>query len=660
VQPFPRIDRFKEHSIELPVATLKIDLKKEQELRKALALALEIGKGNIQVLGKKNQSFSTKRSCPSCGRAFAELDPRLFSYNSRHGWCTTCVGTGLELKDVEWDEERSRTGTEDHVLDSWIEWLEVDQPCPACHGNRLNPEALAVKWDGKSIAAYGGVAISDLSVLLKKMPLKGREAEIARDLLAELRSLLSFLEQVGLGYLTLDRSAPTLSGGEAQRIRLAAQLGSNLRGVCYILDEPTIGLHHRDNQILLNVLEQLEAKGNTLVVVEHDEDTIRRAHHVIDLGPGAGRLGGRVIGAGTAQDLEKLPDSLTGQFLRNPLRHPVQPRRVVNSKTHSIEIQKARLHNLQNANARFTLERLTVVTGVSGSGKSTLARDVLFSSLKEKKPIGCKSVTGAKSIERVLEVDQTPVGKTPRSCPATYVGFWDSIRRIFADTSEARMRGWSASRFSFNTKGGRCESCDGQGVKKIEMSFLPDVKVACEACGGRRFNPETLAVRWREKTIGDVLALSVDEAVEFFAAHPSIHRALRLLQDVGLGYLTLGQQSPTLSGGEAQRLKLVTELSKASTIKTLYILDEPTVGLHMADVEKLLRVLHRLVDAGNTVVVIEHNLDVLAEADWIIDLGPEGGAQGGRIVFQQSPDLSSRGDSHTARALAEFLHTRSV
>jgi excinuclease ABC subunit A len=358
----------------------------------------------------------------------------------------------------------------------------------------------------------------------------------------------------------------------------------------------------------------------------------------------------------------KLPDSLTGKFLRFPLMHPLQPRRAVTSTSADLRIQKARLHNLRGVDARIPLDRLVVVTGVSGSGKSTLARDVLFSSLEEGKPVGCKAVAGARQVDRVLEVDQTPIGKTPRSCPATYVGFWDAIRRSFADTSEARMRGWSASRFSFNTKGGRCESCEGQGIQKIEMSFLPDVKVACEACGGQRFNPETLAVRWREKTIGEILAMSVDEAVEFFAAHPSTHRALRLMQDVGLGYLTLGQQSPTLSGGEAQRLKLVTELAKTSEKKTLYVLDEPTVGLHMADVEKLIRVLHRLVDAGNTVVVIEHNLDVIAEADWIVDLGPEGGSGGGRVVFQGPPEksagLSPRGDSHTCAALAEFLTQR--
>jgi excinuclease ABC subunit A len=425
--------------------------------------------------------------------------------------------------------------------------------------------------------------------------------------------------------------------------------------VCYILDEPTIGLHHRDNRILLDVLEKLEAKGNSLVVVEHDEDTIRRAHHVIDLGPGAGKLGGRLIAEGTAEDLMQHPDSLTGRFLRQPLLHPLQPRRPVPRHGERIAVHKAKLHNLKGIDARFPLARLSVVTGVSGSGKSTLARDVLYESFIHQRAVGCKEVEGLKAVERVLEVDQTPIGKTPRSCPATYVGFWDAIRRLFADTAEARMRGWTASRFSFNTAGGRCEACEGQGVKKIEMSFLPDVKVVCEGCGGARFNPETLQVRLRGRTVGEVLAMSVDEALDFFAAHPTIQRCLQLLQDVGLGYLTLGQPSPTLSGGEAQRIKLVYELSKV-TQRSLYVLDEPTVGLHMADVEKLIRVLHRLVDAGHTVVVIEHNLDVIAEADWIIDLGPEGGSGGGRIVYQGPPEAMRRG--HTGQALSSFLAER--
>ena len=692
VDPFPRIDRFKEHRIELPVADLRISPQAEAELRSALSRALEYGKGTLIVLsdlddlvrsastGKalalRQQVYSTLRACRGCGRSFAELDPRLFSYNSRHGWCGSCFGTGLKLDEVDWSDERARNGTEDKVLDSWIEWLEVDQPCPACSGQRLNPEALAVRWRGDSIAGFGARPIAALAKVFEEVRLEGREAEIARDLVAELRSRLGFLRDVGLAYLALDRGAPTLSGGEAQRIRLAAQLGSNLRGVCYVLDEPTIGLHHRDNGILLDVLDRLVEKGNTLVVVEHDEETIRRAHHVVDLGPGAGRNGGRVVASGNASALMAAADSITGRFLAQPLRHPLQPRRAVGRSTPALRIEAAALHNLKRIDARIPLGRLSVITGVSGSGKSTLARDVLYASLKSGASVGCEALAGRERVARVLEVDQTPIGKTPRSCPATYVGFWDSVRRLFADTADARMRGWSASRFSFNTQGGRCEACEGQGIKRIEMSFLPDVRVRCEACRGQRFNDETLAVRMRERNVGEVLAMNVDEAVDFFSAHPAIHHALRLLQDVGLGYLTLGQQSPTLSGGEAQRIKLVTELAKVrsdlptsasgirqkvfATLGTVYILDEPTVGLHMADVEKLLRVLHRLVDAGNTVVVIEHNLDVIAEADWIIDLGPEGGDQGGRVVHQGSPDAAGGAATHTTRALAEFLRERSA
>jgi excinuclease ABC subunit A len=589
----------------------------------------------------------------------------------------------LQIADVGWDEERTRTGAEDHILDSWIEWLEVDEPCPQCEGKRLNREALAVLWRDRSIADYGAQPIAGLAKLFADLELAGREREIARDLLAELGSRLGFLAEVGLDYLTLDRSAPTLSGGEAQRIRLAAQLGSNLRGVCYILDEPTIGLHPRDNRILLDTLEKLERKGNTLLVVEHDEDTIRRAQHVVDLGPGAGRLGGRIVAEGTIEDLMKAPESVTGRFLAHPLRHPLVDRRETAPRHPALEIVGARMHNLRDVDVRIPLARLTCVTGVSGSGKSTLARDVLHENMhrlvaeaRKRKAMnlhGCRQIGGWEQVGRVLEVDQTPIGKTPRSCPATYVGFWDAIRKLFAATTEARMRGYEPTRFSFNTLGGRCDGCDGQGLKTIEMSFLPEVKVTCEVCGGARFNQETLAVRFKSKSIGDVLMMSVDEAVEFFSAHASIHHALRLLQDVGLGYLTLGQQSPTLSGGEAQRIKLVTELAKvrpdpgmvrgrvaAPDRHTLYVLDEPTVGLHMADVEKLIRVLHRLVDAGNTVVVIEHNLDVMADSDWLIDLGPEGGDGGGRVVAMGSPESIARqpATSHTAKVLADFLRER--
>ncbi|MGZ5661931.1 MAG: excinuclease ABC subunit UvrA, partial [Usitatibacter sp.] len=685
---WPRLDRFREHTIELPIAEVLVKPENEKQLRAAVESAIEMGKGVLHVCcggwaDRDVQIYSVKRACPSCGKSFAELDPRLFSYNSKHGWCHACYGTGLQIDEVKWDEERSKTGAEDHVLDSWVEWLELDETCPECEGKRLNKEALAVRFRGQSIADMSAQPISKAHTFFEKLAVAGREQEIARDILTELIARLGFLEQVGLGYLSLDRGAPTLSGGEAQRIRLAAQLGSNLRGVCYILDEPTIGLHPRDNQILLGTLTRLGAKGNTLVVVEHDEDTIRRAEHVIDLGPGAGRLGGHIVAQGTAEELKANPDSLTGHFLRSLLQHPLQPRRSVDKSTPSVEVIGAKLHNLKDVNVRFPLGRLSIVTGVSGSGKSTLARDVLHENLsrmvaavRDRK--GAGSITGAKAIKgsewvsRVLEVDQTPIGKTPRSCPATYVGFFDNIRKLFADTQEARIRGYTASRFSFNTAGGRCDGCDGQGVKTIEMSFLPDVKVACEVCNGARFNAETLAVKMRGKNVGEVLAMSVDEAVEYFTHHASIHHCLRLLQDVGLGYLTLGQQSPTLSGGEAQRIKLVTELAKvrgpqaprpgraSQQQHTLYVLDEPTVGLHMADVEKLIRVLHRLVDAGNTVVLIEHNLDVIAEADWIVDMGPEGGDAGGRVVLAAPPEefLKPGTKTHTAKALREFLSTR--
>jgi excinuclease ABC subunit A len=686
---WPRLDRFREHHIELPVADLVVTADNEAELRAALARALEFGKGTLQVVGPlddlaralrqgrneaklEQHAFSTKRACPACGKSFAEPDPRLFSYNSRHGWCDSCYGTGLAI--AGFDAEQ--TGEEIW----WNEWFEGEaHACPACAGKRLNPTALAVRFRDQSIADLSALPVDGLERFFKGMKLAGREEAIARDILVELRSRLSFLREVGLDYLALDRAAPTLSGGEAQRIRLAAQLGSNLQGVCYILDEPTIGLHPRDNRILLDTLAKLEAKGNTLVVVEHDEDTIRRADHVLDLGPGAGTQGGRVVAEGTAEELMRHPDSVTGRCLAQPLLHPLAPRRKVSPRDAALEILGANLHNLKDLDLSLPLARLTVVTGVSGSGKSTLAREVLRDNLhrlvaegrKHKSaPLhGCREIRGWEAVARVLEVDQTPIGKTPRSCPATYVGFWDAVRKLFADTAESRIRGYPASRFSFNTAGGRCEACEGQGVQKIEMSFLPDVKVPCDVCKGTRFNAETLTVRWKGKHIGEVLAMSVDEAVDFFAAHPSIHHALRLLQDVGLSYLTLGQQSPTLSGGEAQRIKLVTELAKVRTdaaprrgvqnAHTLYVLDEPTVGLHMADVEKLIRVLHRLVDGGNTVVVIEHNLDVMAEADWIVDLGPEGGAAGGRIVAQGAPEKVSNAASHTGRILKDFLRERS-
>ena len=671
VKPWPRLDRFKEHDIELPVARLGISARGEADLRAKLAEALQYGKGLVQVLPvgtKKSVVFSTKRACPACGTSFAELDPRLFSFNSKQGWCADCYGTGFELSGF--DEEQ--TGEEA----TWNEWHDGEAGrCTQCNGERLNPVARNVRFRGRSIGEFTCAPVAEARVALEGLKLDKRERLIARDLLNEIRTRLGFLERVGLGYLGLDRAAPTLSGGEAQRIRLAAQLGSNLRGVCYVLDEPTIGLHPRDNRILLDALSDLAANHNTLVVVEHDEDTIRRADHVIDLGPGAGVRGGQVVGRGRIADLLANPDSVTGRYLRDPLKHAREPRRAVNPKTPALVIEQANLHNLASVDARIPLGRLVVVTGVSGSGKSTLARDVLHTSahalVGEHGPaVGCRGIRGIDAVDRVLEVDQTPIGKTPRSCPATYVGIWDEIRKIFAGTSESRLRGYGPGRFSFNTAGGRCESCEGQGVQTVEMSFLPDVKVTCDACRGSRFNTETLAVTWRDVSIGDVLAMNIEDAAKFFEPHATLHHVLTLLCDVGLGYLTLGQPSPTLSGGEAQRIKLVTELAKVRVDlraplrsrpkHTLYVLDEPTVGLHMADVEKLIHVLHRLVDAGNTVVLVEHNLDVIAEADWVLDLGPEAGAGGGKLVAEGPPQMLARrpGRSHTGKALREFLADR--
>ena len=694
---WPRLDRYKEHNIELPTGMVVVQPEHEATLREFVRQALDIGKGVIKVLeigklGAAPITFSTLRACPSCGTGFPEPDPRLFSYNAKHGWCPKCYGTGLKTAARIEDPDALDLGDAEEVIVS-------DEPCPACDGARLNPVARAVRFRDLGLHQLAAQPVDKAAGFFADLALNERETDIARDLVSEIRGRLAFLQHVGLGYLALDRAAPTLSGGEAQRIRLAAQLGSNLRGVCYILDEPTIGLHPRDNRLLLDTLEALRDRGNTLLVVEHDEDTIRRADHVIDLGPGAGVRGGRVVAEGRIDDLLAAPESATGECFRHPLQHPLRPRRAVADDHAAIRIDGARLHNLRDISVRIPLARLTVVTGVSGSGKSSLARDVIHANLRarlgdpeatrarrrgqaqpevvDQALVGCKGIHGWQQVGRVLEVDQTPIGKTPRSCPATYVGFWDAIRKLFADTFDARTRGWNASRFSFNTGGGRCPVCDGAGQTTVEMSFLPDVKTPCEACGGARFNPETLSVRWKEKTVAEVLAMPVDEAVDFFSAHPAIAHPLQLLQDVGLGYLTLGQPSPTLSGGEAQRIKLVTELAKVrrrpgdaedtggvplpADKHSLYVLDEPTVGLHMADVDKLIRVLHRLTDAGHTVLVIEHDLDVMAEADWLIDLGPEGGDGGGQVVAEGPPEAAmATPASHTGRHLREFLAARTA
>jgi len=683
---WPRLDRFREHDIDLPIATLTVGPRNERALRGALERALELGKGSARVAATgaraRGRLYSTRRACPGCGRSFPAPDPRLLSFNSRHGWCPRCYGTGAELAGFDADQSGEERW--------WNEWWEGEaRICRACDGARLNPEALAVRFAGRTIAELTALPIERARSVFERLRLDRREAAIARDAIAEIRARLDFLAEVGLGYLSLDRAAPTLSGGEAQRIRLAAQLGSNLRGVCYILDEPTIGLHPRDNRLLIDTLRRLQAKGNTVVVVEHDEDTIRAAEHIIDLGPGAGAGGGQLVAAGTLGAITRSRTSVTGRALRAPLAHPLRAGRRRPDPERMLRITGADRHNLHGIDVEVPLGLLVCVTGVSGSGKSTLVREVLHDNLaralgdgrrrrRKPAPCGCAAFDGAQALDRVLEVDQTPIGKTPRSCPATYIGIWDHVRRLFAQVPESRMRGWSPGRFSFNVTGGRCPACEGQGTQRLEMSFLPDVQVACELCAGARFESETLNVHYRGRSVAEVLAMRVTEAAALFANHPPVAHALGLLEDVGLGYLTLGQPSPTLSGGEAQRIKLVTELAKARSAaptradpgprqavarpskRTLYVLDEPTVGLHMADVERLIHVLHRLVDAGHSVVLIEHNLDVVAEADWILDLGPEGGSKGGRIVARGTPERVARAvrRSHTARILAGFLQAR--
>ena len=722
---WPRLDRYREHDIDLPVAVLTVDPAGERALRTALDTALELGRSVVIVAERRGEGgsarrerrYSTARACAGCGRSFEELDPRLFSFNSRHGWCPGCRGTGVEpaapapapaggrsrrrrrkgARDRPPSEPRTVAEYEREEMPEGAAW-DAAAPCGACGGDRLRPEARSVRFRDRTIGELGRLSIAEARKWLEDLVLEGRDEAVAGDLLAELRSRLAFLLQVGLDYLSLHRSAPSLSGGEAQRIRLAAQLGSNLRGVCYVLDEPTIGLHARDNSLLLDALDRLRTHGNTVLVVEHDEATIRRAEHVIDLGPGAGAGGGEVVVAGSLAKVMREERSVTGRWLARP-PPPMRSESPVQLAGHDgqtwLEVRNARRHNLKGINPRFPLGRLVCVTGVSGSGKSTLVREVLRVGLEgalradgtgrggdsqpgdgpgggDRGGPGCDAIVGYEPVSRVLEVDQTPIGKTPRSCPVTYLKIWDHVRRIFAETTEARLRGWSASRFSFNTGeragGGRCPACGGQGEQKIEMSFLPNARVRCDECDGARFTRETLGVRFRGRSIGDILDMTVEEAVEFFPAHPRVHHALLMLREVGLGYLRLGQQSPSLSGGEAQRLKLVTELAKARPSDaprarrnhTAYLLDEPTVGLHMADVEKLVRVLHRLAGAGHTVIVIEHNLDVIAAADWIVDLGPEGGDAGGRIVAEGTPDqiagLAPVG--HTGRVLAEFLRAR--
>jgi len=760
-EPF-RLDRFKEHDVEIVVGVLENPVGKRSRASypkrtkssdtaaqprvpttKLVDTALQLGHGTLYALDNHRQLtvHSTERACPSCHASFAALDPKNFSYNSAQGWCPKCRGFGelFYIPDVE------RGANADSVEESWWSWANEREECPECHGARLNPVARAVRLlvpatcsrrparmiakdgDCKSPARDAGAATIDffstanvdtaLAYFAELKP-SGRDAEIARDILPEIRERLKFLSEVGLGYLQLGRSAPTLSGGEAQRMRLAAQLGSNLSGVLYVLDEPTIGLHARDNALLLGALKKLQARGNSLLVVEHDEDTMRHADWVIDLGPGAGVKGGEVIASGTLKELLLHKDSITGQQLRAQKkrkypsrgeRRPLVAATVSKQKSGSakgcatsnvapprlpavfpvqfLTLSGAATHNLKNLTIRFPLNRFVVVTGVSGSGKSTLIGECLLPAveaalaktsgnprstpdLRHGTQAPSHGLSGAEHLSAVYEVDQSPIGRTPRSTPATYVGFFDDIRTLFAQVPEARMRGYGPGRFSFNSPAGRCPACDGAGEVKLEMNFLPPAYVRCEVCNGLRFNPETLDVLWNGRNIAQVLDLSVAEALEFFAAQKRILRPLEALRDTGLDYLKLGQTSPTLSGGEAQRVKLVSHLLGGlkdspdtlphRELKTrnskLFILEEPTIGLHMSDVQRLVEVLQRLVDAGHSVIVIEHNLDLIAEADWVIDLGPEAGAAGGELVCEGTPEEIARcGRSHTGFFLSGLV-----
>ena len=689
VAGFSKLERFKEHTIDALIG----EVPPRGDAKHLVRRALDIGKGSARVRDSKGNFHivSSEMNCPDCGRAFEPLDPRLFSFNSPHGWCAHCRGFGEVWPDYsskEFDsvlegelaEERSHETLGDGEA----------RPCPVCKGTRINETARSVFLQGETITSVTHSSADDSLEIIEKLKFRGSDKEVAADILSEITQRLRFLCQVGLNYLTLDRAANSLSGGESQRIRLAAQLGSNLRGVLYVLDEPTIGLHARDNSRLLDALETLALHGNSLVIVEHDEETMRRADHIIDLGPRAGARGGEIVATGLLREIIANPNSLTGKYLKHPMRHPSRgSRRSLKDAPGWIELIGARLHNLKDLDIRIPVNRLTVVTGISGSGKSTLVRGVLLPALKEtlnrkssaadrpKDPrypdnAPYRAIRGVEPLGAVLEVDQSPIGKTSRSTPATYIKVFDEIRALYANLPTARMRGYTGSRFSFNNEGGRCEACQGQGVIKLEMNFLPTSYMPCQECDGKRYNASTLEIEYNGKSIGDVMEMTAEQAAEFFAPHQKIRRALDLLVETGLGYLQLGQPSPTLSGGEAQRIKLVTQLTRRATAaaeeiqttrrgkSTLYILEEPTIGLHAHDVAQLIGILHRLTDEGGTVIVIEHHLDVIAEADYVVDLGPEAGAKGGDIVAVGTPEeIAKSKRSRTAPFLREVLKGQS-
>ncbi|MCS7091528.1 MAG: excinuclease ABC subunit A [Limisphaera sp.] len=707
VEAFPLLDRYREHEIEIVVAWLEPGMASKQDRLVAwVSTALEMGQGFLYALDQTGQVtvHSTERACPRCGRSLPPLDPKHFSFNSPLGWCPRCRGFG----ELFYLPDSDRGADAEEIEETWWSWADEREPCPECSGTRLNPVARAVRLPLSGVPAglphqptiveLGRMSVDQADRLFHSLRFSGLAARIARDILPEIRVRLRFLQEVGLGYLHLDRSVPSLSGGEAQRIRLAAQLGSNLSGVLYVLDEPTIGLHPRDNERLLQCLKRLCARGNSVVVVEHDEQTMREADWILDLGPGAGIHGGQIVAEGPLQIVRQHPTSLTARHLRFQPRYPRRgTRRPVPWPPELSDnpppdqpawlcLERARKHNLQDLTVWIPLQRLVVVTGVSGSGKSTLVHDCLLPALQHalaerrsrlsasdpspQSTTDQPSVHGHQNLRGVYEVDQSPIGRTPRSIPATYVGFFDDIRALFAATPEARMRGFGPGRFSFNSPQGRCPECAGAGEIRLEMSFLPTAFVKCNTCNGTRFNPQTLEVHYAGKNIAQVLDLSVEEALAMFHAVPSIRRALEALRDIGLGYLKLGQTSPTLSGGEAQRVKLVAHLLAGMPTSTrsnrreltrrvpghLFILEEPTIGLHAADVEQLVEVLQRLVDTGHSVLVIEHHPGLIAEADWVIDLGPEGGEDGGRLVVCGPPEtVAACPQSHTGRFLRPLL-----
>ena len=658
-----KLAKTRKHTIEVIVDRLVIREGVRTRLADSLETALKLGDGVVYVQivdgDERTLMFSEKFACIDCGISLPDITPRLFSFNSPYGACPDCTGLGRRM---------TFDTSQIHGMYEWMYAIykfkmeeEGTEICPTCHGMRLKPEALSVTVNDKNIYEVTALTIRECYDYFNNLNLTEKEAKIADQVTKEIKARLKFLLDVGLDYLTLSRSSGTLAGGEAQRIRLATQIGSGLMGVLYILDEPSIGIHQRDNQKLLATLKRLRDLGNTLLVVEHDEETMLAADQIIDIGIGAGDHGGRIVAQGTAQEVMQVEESITGQYLSHKKEIAIpQSRRQGNGKY--IEVIGAAEHNLKDIDVKIPLGTLTLVTGVSGSGKSTLVNEILYKGLAKELhhakvvPGKHKSIIGLENIDKVINIDQQPIGRTPRSNPATYTGVFDIIRQLFAQTKTAKTRGYTNGRFSFNVKGGRCETCGGAGILQIEMNFLSDVYVQCEVCHGRRYNRETLEVYYKDKNIYDVLEMTIDEAIEHFANVPRLVKKLQIISDVGLGYIKLGQPATTLSGGEAQRVKLATELSRQSTGKTLYILDEPTTGLHAADIDRLLKILQRLVDGGDTVIVIEHNLDVIKTADYIVDLGPEGGNLGGNVVAAGTPEQIAKVDtSYTGQFLKKIL-----